>query len=67
MKVKAVFEFDYPQDEWDFKVYSKAHEMHQVFVDIEARIAEYFRHDDQPEAVIESIRSKVAKILKEME
>ena len=26
MKVKAVFEFNYPDDEADFKVYSKAHE-----------------------------------------
>jgi len=61
MKVKAVFEFNYPADEADFKVYSKAHEMHQALVDIEGLIV--LNEED----ALESIRKVVVKILGEVQ
>jgi len=61
MKVKAVFEFNYPADEADFKVYSKAHEMHQALVDIEGLIV--LNEED----ALESIRKVVVKILGELQ
>ena len=61
MKVKAVFEFNYPADEADFKVYSKAHELHQALVDIEGLIAL------SEENALEAIRNIVVKILGELQ
>jgi len=61
MKVKAVFEFNYPADEGDFKVYSKAHELHQALVDIEGLIAL------SEENALEAIRKIVVKILGEVQ
>lgn len=59
--MKAVFEFNYPADEGDFKVYSKAHEMHQALVDIEGLIV--LNEED----ALESIRKVVVKILGEVQ
>jgi len=59
--VKAVFEFNYPDDEADFKVYSKAHELHQALVDIEGLIAL------SEENALEAIRKIVVKILGELQ
>ena len=59
--MKAVFEFNYPADEADFKVYSKAHEMHQALVDIEGLIAL------NEENALEAIRKIVVKILGEVQ
>ena len=61
MKVKAVFEFNYPADVADFKVYSKAHELHQALVDIEGLIAL------SEENALEAIRKIVVKILGEVQ
>jgi len=67
MKVKAVFEFNYPDDESDFKVYSKAHDMHAGLLKILDRIDEYRRDDDNPDSVIEVIEGRIKAIIKEVE
>ena len=59
--MKAVFEFNYPDDEADFKVYAKAHELHQALVDIEGLIAL------NEENALEAIRKIVVKILGELQ
>ena len=61
MKVKAVFEFNYPDDEADFKVYAKAHELHQALVDIEGLVVL------NEENALEAIRKIVVKILGELQ
>jgi hypothetical protein len=67
MKVKAVFEFNYPDDENDFKVYSKAHDMHAGLLRILDRIDEYRKDDDNPDSVISVIEDKVKLILKDVQ
>jgi len=59
--VKAVFEFNYPDDEADFKVYAKAHELHQALVDIEGLVVL------NEENALEAIRKIAVKILGELQ
>ena len=59
--MKAVFEFNYPDDEADFKVYAKAHELHQALVDIEGLVVL------NEENALESIRKIAVKILGELQ
>lgn len=59
--MKAVFEFNYPDDEADFKVYAKAHELHQALVDIEGLVVL------NEENALEAIRKIVVKILGELQ
>ena len=66
MKVRAIFEFTYPDDELAIKVHSKAHEMYVALDRVADRIQEYRREDDNPEFVIESIDAMVKQILKEI-
>ena len=61
MKVKAGFEFNYPDDEADFKVYAKAHELHQALVDIEGLVVL------NEENALEAIRKIAVKILGELQ
>ena len=67
MKVKAVFEFNYPDDEKDFKVYSKAHEMHALLLDLLARIKEGKIDEDNPEFLLLVVEDKIKALLKDME
>ena len=59
--MKAVFEFNYPDDEADFKVYAKAHELHQALVDIEGLVVL------NEEYALEAIRKIAVKILGELQ
>ena len=59
--MKAVFEFNYPDDEADFKVYAKAHELHQALVDIEGLVVL------NEENALEAIRKIAVKILGELQ
>lgn len=59
--MKAVFEFNYPDDEADFKVYAKSHELHQALVDIEGLVVL------NEENALEAIRKIVVKILGELQ
>ena len=61
MKMKAVFEVNYPDDEADFKVYTKAHELHQALIDIEGLVVL------NEENALEAIRKIVVKILGELQ
>lgn len=59
MKMQATMSFNYPEDEDKLKRAVNAETMYNSLVWIKERILEGYNHDDNPEIVVESIRSKV--------
>jgi hypothetical protein len=59
MKMHVTMSFDYPDDEQKARLALNAEQMYEALQWIEDRIYEANLHDDNPEAVINSILDKV--------
>lgn len=61
--MKAVLEFNYPDDTHKLKCALHGEEMHDTLQKIKARINETFAHDDDPTVVLLFIRDFVEEAL----
>jgi hypothetical protein len=65
--MKAVLEFNYPEDTHKLKCALHGEEMHNTLLKIKARINETFKHDDDPTVVLLFVRDFVETALKNCE
>jgi hypothetical protein len=65
--MKAVLEFNYPEDTHKLKCALRGKDMHDTLVKIKARINETFEHDDDPTVVLLFVRDFVEAALKDCE
>jgi hypothetical protein len=65
--MKAVLEFNYPDDTHQLKCALHGADMHDTLVKIRARINETFKHDDDPAVVLLFVRDFVDAALKDCE
>jgi len=62
--MQATLSFNYPEDEGKLEDAMKATEYREALERIQARIQEYYDHDDNPEFVIATISTSVKLALK---
>lgn len=63
--MKAVLEFNYPEDTHKLKCALHGEEMHNTLLKIKARINETFKHDDDPTVMLLFVRDFVEAALKD--
>ena len=66
-QMKALLEFNYPEDTHKLKCALHGTEMHDTLQKIKSRINETFKHDDDPTVVLLFIRDFVEAALKNCE
>ena len=65
--MKAVLEFNYPEDTHKLRCALHGAEMHDTLQKIKSRISETFKYDDDPTVVLLFIRDFVEEALKNCE